>query len=67
MDILTKHSFFTEYDVALYIIQLLKALKYMHDFEIAHLGLTVSILNTKSKKSYTLFLINHCVINILAW
>ncbi|KAE9543197.1 hypothetical protein AGLY_003108 [Aphis glycines] len=40
LDILTKHSFFTEYDIALYIIQLLKALKHMHDFEIAHLGLT---------------------------
>uniref|UniRef100_A0A2S2PE49 Muscle M-line assembly protein unc-89 n=1 Tax=Schizaphis graminum TaxID=13262 RepID=A0A2S2PE49_SCHGA len=40
MDILTKHSFLTEYDIALYIIQLLKALKHMHDFEIAHLGLT---------------------------
>ncbi|XP_050059981.1 obscurin isoform X6 [Aphis gossypii] len=40
LDILTKHSFFTEYDIASYIIQLLKALKHMHDFEIAHLGLT---------------------------
>ncbi|XP_060875327.1 obscurin isoform X5 [Metopolophium dirhodum] len=40
LDILTKHSFLTEYDIALYIIQLLKALKHMHDFEIAHLGLT---------------------------
>ncbi|KAL4084741.1 hypothetical protein QTP88_027657 [Uroleucon formosanum] len=40
LDVLTKHSFLTEYDVALYIIQLLKALKHMHDFEIAHLGLT---------------------------
>jgi len=44
LDILTKHSFLTEYDIALYIIQLLKALKHMHDFEIAHLGLTVSTL-----------------------
>ncbi|XP_050523342.1 obscurin isoform X47 [Daktulosphaira vitifoliae] len=40
LDVLTKHSFLTEYDVSLYIIQLLKALKYMHDFDIAHLGLT---------------------------
>ncbi|XP_029346662.1 obscurin isoform X6 [Acyrthosiphon pisum] len=40
LDVLTKHSFLTEYDIALYIIQLLKALKHMHDFEIAHLGLT---------------------------
>lgn len=43
LDTLTKHSFLTEYDIALYIIQLLKALKHMHDFEIGHLGLTVSI------------------------
>ncbi|XP_025423037.1 obscurin isoform X4 [Sipha flava] len=40
LDVLTKHSFLTEYDISLYIIQLLKALKHMHDFEIAHLGLT---------------------------
>ncbi|XP_050440776.1 obscurin isoform X38 [Adelges cooleyi] len=40
LDILTKQSFLTEYDVSLYIIQLLKTLRHMHEFDIAHLGLT---------------------------
>jgi Serine/threonine protein kinase len=37
---LTRQSYYTEYDIAHYIRQLLSGLDYMHRLSIAHLGLT---------------------------
>lgn len=43
LDVLTRKTYITEYEVSRYICQLLLALDHMHEFNIAHLGLTVSI------------------------
>jgi len=42
LDILTRKTFTTEHEISRYIRQLLLALDHMHDYNIAHLGLTVS-------------------------
>ncbi|XP_022821456.1 obscurin isoform X5 [Spodoptera litura] len=43
-DRLLRHQFYTERDIAGYIRQVLRGLKYMHDNSVAHLGLTIGEL-----------------------
>lgn len=49
LDVLTSRPFYTEYDIAGYIRQLLEGLEHMHFLNIAHLGLTVSIMAAKQR------------------
>ncbi|XP_065224775.1 uncharacterized protein LOC135848732 isoform X2 [Planococcus citri] len=40
LDVLTRKTYITEYEISFYIRQLLLALDHMHEFNIAHLGIT---------------------------